>query len=114
MSEKTARIILKEGQPKKIEVTIGTKTVKAVQGQAVEIPVDQLHSLLRTGRFEVVKEAVSDLPQEIPGRAVLVANNITFDQVKEMTKAELLEIKNIGQAIADQILLFITPEGGNQ
>ena len=123
-------------------ISIGNKTVRALPGEDISVPRNDTDMWLRSGRFDFVRfaeeefeveveqttapelpddppPAESDLPDDIPARDVLVSKGITFEQVKQMEKKDLVPIKGIGRNFADQILQYLHPEtdeneGGNQ
>lgn len=116
MSEKV-KIILKDDQPKKKEVTIGTKTVRAERGKPTEVELGDLNMWLKTGKFDRYEKPSepaddSDLPADIPARAILVREKKTFEQVRAMTRDDLIGIKGIAETSADHILEYLN--GGNQ
>ncbi|HUF02784.1 MAG TPA: hypothetical protein VMM38_01270 [Aridibacter sp.] len=62
MKKEKRKIQLKKDQPKKIEILVGNRRIKAVRGKAVTVPLEDLGVWLRTGRFEIVDETAK--PEE--------------------------------------------------
>ena len=118
MSEEKAKIILKDGL-KKREITISGRTIKAEPGKTVEVPLGDLQLWLSSGRFDRVDEPtepLSDLPAGLPGRAALVKAGINAETLSTMDKTALVEVPQIADKTADEILKFLETNktGGNQ
>lgn len=97
---------------------LGEKTDRGLKPKARGVTRGNLEALLRRRRIQVgplaepVKPVVVEndppgvtaLPEDFPGREVLVGNGIvSVEAVKAQSREDLLEVKGIGESTADAI-----------
>ncbi|MBS1793357.1 MAG: hypothetical protein JSS81_05855 [Acidobacteria bacterium] len=89
-------------QQKKLGDTVGKRTQQAVlSGGLLIVSRGAGKSSAKTSAGTATDE--SDLPADLPGRDAFVAAGLKFDQVKAMTKDELLAVKGIGAKTVEQL-----------
>lgn len=100
-------------------VTIHTGQGVFPPGSVVTVKTKaEADALIAAGNAEPVPHAsvpVSDLPDDIPGRAALAKAGLTLDQVSELVENEgLLEVEGIGPATLDEIEAWFDGDEGDE
>jgi hypothetical protein len=84
-----------------------------VRGEEADLGIPQAMTLIEAGIAVAIEEPVekeSDLPENFPHRAKLVAADISLLEVMLADEEKLLKIQGIGKKAAADILEFISNE----
>lgn len=79
-----------------------------LEGEEINISEAQANELLELGYVVILSKSADSLPDNMPGRKILVDHGFeTLDEVKKLTTDDLTSLKGIGIKLAESIISFI-------
>ncbi len=105
---------LPEGFPEYISQ--GEHSVTLAPGDTVEVDSRRFADWLvrELGLVDVTPAATDGFPEDLPGRNVLIRENLTIEAVKEYTREQLIALDGIGEKTADAIIAYFADHGGKE
>jgi hypothetical protein len=79
-----------------------------MEGTEVDVTESFGHEIIELGYAVMVHSKPTSLPENLPGRKILIENGfVSVGEIQQLTADELTTIKGIGKKLAEAIFKFI-------